>query len=588
MRTPRRALLVGMLLTALVLAWVPTPERALLSRLDRSALDAAWYTLRASGPRETQLDVVLIGIDDTSLAELPYPLALWHRHLAELFAALATSQPRVVGVDMVLPERSYDFVVPGLDIELFRALRNLRAAAPIVLARRVDSTGRLHPIHAPFLLAAGGAPAVGIDQVFLDPDLTVRRFDEAAISIGDAQPSFAGQIARALGIEVTAGLIDYSLGPLIRYVPMHQVLAWHREGDEERLRQAFAGKVVLVGTVTHAEDRLALPVRLAAFDSTDSFLRPRQPGVLVHAQVLRTLGSAHMVTPLSPAITVPFLLICAIPLLKLKVSLSRLTLLAAIMVVGLVTLSVYGLRLGLWFGPSLPVLVVALALATRGGEALWERLRLKASLAGQVSPAVLRSILEGDGDHRATAKRDVCILFSDIRGFTTISESMPAEAMTAQLQRYFDAMVEAVHRHDGVLDKFMGDGMMVLFGAPNTLANPCKAAVDCAEDMRSALVLLNEQFAQEGKPRLQIGIGINFGRVITGWIGSTRRNNYSAVGDAVNVAARIEGLTKEAGYDLLISAAVMTELQRHGTPTDARPLGAHAIKGHTPVEVFGL
>ncbi len=146
-------------------------------------------------------------------------------------------------------------------------------------------------------------------------------------------------------------------------------------------------------------------------------------------------------------------------------------------------------------------------------------------------------------------------------------------------------MVRAVHRHEGTVDKFIGDGMMVLFGAPRVSADPCGDAVKCALDMMSELDELNSEFEAEGLPTLTIGIGVNFGVVTVGNIGSSERHNYSAIGDAVNVAARLEGLTKELGRKILISEAVVSRIGEH---FQFDPLGSHEVKGHSPVTIWGI
>jgi adenylate cyclase len=180
---------------------------------------------------------------------------------------------------------------------------------------------------------------------------------------------------------------------------------------------------------------------------------------------------------------------------------------------------------------------------------------------------------------------DVCVLFSDIRDFTTLSERMPPVVVMTVLQRYFDRMVQAVHRYDGTVDKFIGDGMMVLFGAPRKSADPCGDAVQCALAMMTGLDDLNAEFAREGLPTLTIGIGINYGKVTVGNIGSSERHNYSAVGDAVNVAARLEGLTKAIGRKILITEAVVSQI---GERFEFDSLGSHSVKGHSPVNIWGI
>jgi adenylate cyclase len=215
-----------------------------------------------------------------------------------------------------------------------------------------------------------------------------------------------------------------------------------------------------------------------------------------------------------------------------------------------------------------------------------DRMRLQASFAGQVSPAVMKEMLEGNLSPGVSGQlAEVCVLFSDVRDFTTLSENMPPHIVTTVLQRYFDRMVHAVHRYDGTVDKFIGDGMMVLFGAPRKSADPCGDAVKCALAMMEELDRLNVDFDRESLPTLTIGIGVNYGTVTVGNIGSSERHNYSAIGDAVNVAARVEGLTKDLGRKIIITGAVVARI---GERYHFDPLGTHKVKGHSPVEVWGI
>jgi adenylate cyclase len=219
-------------------------------------------------------------------------------------------------------------------------------------------------------------------------------------------------------------------------------------------------------------------------------------------------------------------------------------------------------------------------------EAAVDRLRLQASFAGQVSPAVMKEMLGGSLTPGVSGElAEVCVLFSDVRDFTTLSEKMPPAVVTTVLQRYFDRMVHAVHRYEGTVDKFIGDGMMVLFGAPQELEDACGNAVQCALAMMSELDALNAEFVREGLPTLTIGIGINYGTVTVGNIGSSERHNYSAIGDAVNVAARVEGLTKDLGRKIVITEAVVGRI---GERFHFDPLGSHKVKGHSPVNVWGI
>lgn len=147
----------------------------------------------------------------------------------------------------------------------------------------------------------------------------------------------------------------------------------------------------------------------------------------------------------------------------------------------------------------------------------------------------------------------VTVLFSDIRSFTTISESMPPRELLDFLNEYFTGMVESILDHHGVVDKFIGDAIMAVFGAPSPEQEDPLQAVLCALEMREKLKSINEDFAKRGLPEIRTGVGLHYGQVVAGNMGHSERMEYTVIGDTVNVASRLEGLTKEYGADILIS-----------------------------------
>lgn len=149
----------------------------------------------------------------------------------------------------------------------------------------------------------------------------------------------------------------------------------------------------------------------------------------------------------------------------------------------------------------------------------------------------------------------VTVLMSDIRGFTSLSETRSPAQIVAQLNEYFTAMSRVVHRHGGSIDKFIGDAILAVFGVPEPKPDDATCAVQAAHDMLSALDGLNAAWAQRGLPMLRIGIGLHSGEAVAGNIGSPERMDYTVIGDTVNVASRIEGLTKQYATPLLISEA---------------------------------
>ncbi|AFM11490.1 adenylate/guanylate cyclase domain-containing protein [Turneriella parva] len=154
---------------------------------------------------------------------------------------------------------------------------------------------------------------------------------------------------------------------------------------------------------------------------------------------------------------------------------------------------------------------------------------------------------------------EAAVLFSDIRGFTSMSEKLTAEETVAFLRAYHERMVEVIYRNGGTVDKFIGDGIMVTFGTPQPRSDDAERAVRCAIEMLATLDAMNAQ----GKTPVAMGIGIDFGHVIAGNIGSASRLEYTVIGDTVNTASRIESATKEYGKSILFSEAVRSRLPAH-------------------------
>jgi adenylate cyclase len=195
----------------------------------------------------------------------------------------------------------------------------------------------------------------------------------------------------------------------------------------------------------------------------------------------------------------------------------------------------------------------------RGGLVVLEDIsrekRMKSTMYRYLNPQVAEQVMALGQDVLMVGERkDVTILFSDIRGYTTLTENLGAGEVVSLLNQYFETMVEAVFNYEGTLDKFIGDALMAVFGAPLPLTeNHAWLAVKSALDMRQRLKEFNQKRIFHSQPQIRIGIGISSGEVVSGNIGSQKRMDYTVIGDGVNLSSRLEGVTKEYGCDIIIS-----------------------------------
>ena len=243
----------------------------------------------------------------------------------------------------------------------------------------------------------------------------------------------------------------------------------------------------------------------------------------------------------------------------------------------------------LWWPPLLPaVAAVAVygAAALAGYAIVRQRAReTRAMFAQYVPPAVVSRLIAQPGLMRLGGEaREVTLMFTDLANFTTLSEQLSAEQTVEVLTGYFNAMTPIVHATGGTVDKFIGDAVMAFWGAPLDDAQHAAHAVAAAMAMQQAMQPLVADLQARGLPPIHMRIGLHTGRVVVGNVGSEQRFSYTAIGDAVNLAARLEGANKAFGTSILLSAATAAQL-----PAGAalRALDDVIVKGKTePVRVF--
>ncbi|MBP1604878.1 MAG: cyaA [Acidobacteria bacterium] len=345
---------------------------------------------------------------------------------------------------------------------------------------------------------------------------------------------------------------------------------------------AFRDAIVFVGvTAAGLSDVFATP-----FGNTG-----RMSGIQIHGATTDDLLAEHFLRPVGPAVTA--LVVVALALLAAGVTVtlrvSRAAAVVAALAGAFIVASLAAFRAGAWITVTQPLL--ALGLAHVGGVAYRyvlegrEKRRIKQVFGRYVPRDVYERLLVDPSLARlGGARRTMSVLFSDLRGFTSASERGDPEAIVGQLNEYFSRMVPVVFRHGGTVDKFVGDMIMALFGAPLDDPDHADHAVAAAIDMARTLDELNREWAANGRPALRAGIGISTGEMVAGNIGSETIMSYTVIGDAVNLGARFESLTKEHGVRIIIGDATRAALKH---PVEVRPLGDVVVKGRAQaVRVF--
>jgi adenylate cyclase len=206
---------------------------------------------------------------------------------------------------------------------------------------------------------------------------------------------------------------------------------------------------------------------------------------------------------------------------------------------------------------------------------------LRAAFTQFVSEDMLRELLRDPDKLRLTGKEyDITVMFLDIRGFTAFSERKSPAVVVNRLNELLDIVTHIIIENDGTVDKYIGDAVMAFWGAPAADKKQASKAVKAALEIRKKI---------EEETDFQVGVGINYGRAIIGNIGSTKRFDYTAIGDTVNTASRIEGLTKSLGQSIVVSEAVIEKIKKEDGYITAEDLGRVLVKGkNTKLHVYGI
>lgn len=603
MRTLSRTTLALMFCgLAAILLWLP-----LIADLERWSIDQRFIW---RGPRPPLSDLVIIGIDDASVRAAERPGYLWNPLYAEFLKGIAPASASTVLLDLVFKSGSdlalRDFVgrffaergiiIPTPVLRQFSLDQPLREA--VLTAGRLGlriALGYTWEKNQPLtiedaLLRSIPFNQVGFFNVSTDPDRTIR----SAVLYG-REPA-TGRVLPSIDLVVASltrpglfnfqtdntpcvggnplagsenereALIDFA-GPAgtLPIESFKDVLADIREHPERLVR--FAGKTLLVGVIEIADVKMTAAGLMS--------------GIELHGNIIENLISRRFLRR-PPAWIEPVLLGLLLFLMTLVWGNSLragifLTLLGSPAWFMIVIQSFKGGMLLPLARPTL-FLIAGSALA-----ALWMyrraeegRRKVRELFGRYVNDSIVASILQQSPDtFIGGTRREVCVMFSDIRGFTTFSENRSPDQVVMFLNRYFEGLTEIILKHDGVVDKFLGDGLMAFFNAPLDTPDYAVKATDSALAMRE--FVRTEEIRRLVEPfDLKIGISLHVGSALVGNIGSMRKTEFTAIGDTVNTASRLESLNKDYGTDIIASESLV---RMTGQTFEWRFLEERAVRG---------
>ena len=336
-------------------------------------------------------------------------------------------------------------------------------------------------------------------------------------------------------------------------------------------------------------DRVSQPVSLVGWEYPNT----APPAVIVHAQLLRCILGDGLIrsSPQWSKTGLIFALLAVGWLPRARLRFWGLMIAGVTAILLSTVLVAMGWRLDTFAALLGGLFVAAIRTSRELTITRRERMQLERTFGGYVSPQVLRSIVEGRLGTRAD-RRAMAFLFVDLRGFTAWSEMIEPEQTFHILNGYFAIVTPYIHQRGGTIDNFRGDGLMVLFGAPESHADPCSAAFETARDIVIYGRRYLAQLPYAVNAGLDLAVGIAYGEAVVGNLGSDERMDFTAIGDAVNVAARLQELTKSLGFPVLMTKSAFDRIDpllwKKGIFDQIpRVLGEVALRGHSPVSVVG-
>jgi len=618
-RMPIRQAIIGSLLVIFALATTETATR--LGWLD--VFEYMYYDLwhNLSGRRADPKHVVILGVDNQTLLEHPdEPLVFWGPHFAHAIEIIRRAGARIIGLDYLFTVSAESWLKK---LELSRTdksrtydipMRSQLASGQVVLIASVADNDQgksqlLLPISDYLFSLPGGPMDVGLSNFYTDKDGVVRRFFPTLFDDGTIPNlTFATLLAvRAAGLEPTSStwslgcreipnvILPYTIGFVgppgtIPRLSLSRLL--NPQADMDHEIQRLKNKVVIIAAEQIGNQDIHLTPYAHGFLIFEGRM---MSGAELHANIVETLLTGRFPQSVPDGFRLIYLVAVLILGTTLFFRLHPLKGLGAGLLLGLVcTLLAFLLFHINWILPvaSIYLALVVSYLGTLGlrltGEER-EQARLRQMFGKYVSDEVVEKLLAiGHRPDLGGEALQVTVLFSDIRNFTTISEKLNAHEVVEMLNAYLSRVCEPILEQGGTVDKFIGDAIMAVFGSPVPYSDHAQRALRAALAMtktaREFRSWMQQRFGNMDLPEFNIGIGLHTGEAVIGSIGSPKRMEFTAIGDTVNTASRLEGLTKELGWAIVASSATINAAGP-GVVTDKRE--KMTVKGREGyVEVF--
>ncbi|MET4045523.1 adenylate cyclase [Bradyrhizobium sp. RT6a] len=612
-RIGRRDIVAAILIALLAGAVVTSPPFQALQGLSLDILTALRGKLVGDHRDPATSPVVVVAIDGETYDTPPFkgsPTQTWTREIGRVLGSIDDGGARAIGFDVIFPSSIEQSEIPfgdaslgsrmrGFDRDYLIALRKLADSGKLVLGEILSNDHQERPDRAQQLAVRNNIRAL---NVHTDTDDVIRRMPLSFSIDGKPVPAMAVELAaRALAGKPEIGpsgateLSGYAIPSAVpntltlnfrglgRDIPTFSftdLRACVEKGDRDFFRRAFGDKVVLLGTALNFDDRKLTSVRLSGGHDGTPGPRCAQPapastaqkarsdiaGVFVHANAVRNLIERDAVTelgfPLRSILTMVFAAIvaCAACVLAPGGALIAWFGLTAVYAAVAVGAFVHALALPLTEPALASLAALAMMIGYRFVLADRDERFLRKSFAFYLAPEVIDTMVaSGKMPALGGEMRNVTMFFSDLSGFSSIAETMTPGELVTLMNEYLSAMTDIIESHGGYVDKYIGDSIVAMFGAPADDPAHARHAVHAALKCHEKLAELNAGSAAFAGHGLSHRIGLNSGEAVVGNIGSRRRFNYTVMSDTVNVASRLEGANKYYGTAIMASETTVAQ-----------------------------